>query len=159
MTISLNEQIMKFVYNVVGVILLFQLIYFYDSYLGWFHLPLFVLYMMTIDLYKKEYRKILHELLTLILFVTICFFAIFIEKNTNTYMTIININILILTVMCSVLIFNSFKMFRSVNLKTFVNERNSKIIEKKTKFMPVFFVFAELALIFSATKVLFRIPL
>jgi hypothetical protein len=159
MTISINEQIMKIVYNAVGMFLLFQLIYFYESYLGWFHLPLFVLYMMTIDLYKKEYRNITHELLTLMFFVTICLSSIFIEKNTDIYTLVVNVNILILVFFCSVLICKSFRMFRTLNLRSFINDRNSRIVEKKTKFMPVFFVFAELALIFSATKVLFRISL
>ena len=155
--ISLNEQSMKLMYSGVGILLLFQLIYFYDSYFGWFHLPLFVFYMMVIDIYKNEFRKYKTEIVTLFLFLILSISLILFDKVNSTHITFINIIILSLLIMCSLLTYKTFILFKTKDLNVFINKRNTRLIEKKTKFMPVFFVCTELSLVFAATKIIFSI--
>lgn len=154
---SLNEQHMKLIFSGVGILLLIQLIYFYDSYFGWFHLPLFIFYMMVIDIYKKEHRTYKVEILTLFLFSVLSMSLIFFDKTNNIHIFLINIDVLMLLILCSMLIYKTFILFKTKDLSTFINKRNSRLIEKKTRFMPVFFVCTELSLVFAATKILFRI--
>lgn len=154
---SLNEQSMKLMFSGVGILLLIQLIYFYNSYFGWFHLPLFVFYMMIVDIYKKEHRKYKIEILTLFLFSILSLSLIFFDKTNRIHIFLINVDVLALLVMCSILIYKTFILFKTKDLNTFINNRNSRLIEKKTRFMPVFLACTELSLVFAATKILFRI--
>lgn len=155
--ISLNEQSIKLMYSGVGILLLIQLIYFYDSYFGWFHLPLFVIYMMVIDIYKKKFRNYKTEIITLLLFLILSVSLILHDKLNSIHIVVLNIIVLSLLVMSSLLIYKTFMLFKTKDLNVFINERNTRLIEKRTKFMPVFFVCTELSLVFAATKVLFRI--
>lgn len=156
---ELKERNMKLLYHVVGTVLLFQIIYFYNPYSGWFHLPLFILNLVIIDLYQIELRKLKTEIITLILFFSLSLASIYMSKLNVNLSVIIDLNIFALLIMCSIVSLKSLSMIRKKPLETFINERNMRIIEKKTRFMPAFFIVVELCLVFSATKILFRIPL
>ncbi len=121
--VPLNEWNMKLIYNAVGVFLLFQIIYFYNSYLGWIHLPLFVLNIVMIDLFKFELRKVKYELINLFLFFNLSLISIFSFKYKFNYELIIDIHIFIIFIICSSVALRLFLMFRRVPLTSFINER------------------------------------
>ncbi len=154
MMMTLNEKTMKFAFHTVGIILLIQNIYFYNLKFGWTVLPLFVLYAIIIDIFKTEIRSYKKELISLLIFVNFSLSLIFLNQNNSTYFTIASIELLAVIAFCFQLVLKMFFLFRNEEPGFFINTRNSRLIEKKTRFMPAFLICLEFALVFAATRVL-----
>ncbi len=154
MMMALNERNMKFAFQGVGVILLIQNIYFYNLKFGWIVLPLFVLYAIITDIFKSEIRSYKSELISLLLFITYSLSLVFLDQSNSSYFMLTSLELLAVIIVCFFLVVRTFIHFKKENPRLFINERNSKLIEKKTRFMPVFLIGIELALVFAATRVL-----
>ena len=154
MTMTLNERKMKFVCHGVGVILLIQNIYFYNLIFGWTVLPLFVLYAIIIDIFKTEVRSYKKELILLLLFTIFSLSLIFLDQDNRSYFILTSVELLAIIIFCFQLVLQTFFLFKKENPRLFINARNSKLLEKKTRFMPAFLICIEFALVFAATRVL-----
>lgn len=144
--ILLKAKKIKNVYYGVGAFMVAQLLYFPANY-KYFHLPLLLLTLITVDLYEFKYRdydeeyKILGSLLG-------CSFIAILDKYTNIDLKIVYYFFLL------VAIYFNYKLM-SYSQQTFslksemkrINDRNKKLYKDNGKFMKIYFIIIKFVLI------------
>lgn len=157
MTISITPSYSKFFFHATAVVVLVQAIYFYNSLVGWIHLPLLALFMMVVDVYKFERRDIKLEMLTLLSFSLLAVITIFMEKIGSVGLYIANMLLLVICLQCILLVYKTFSLFRSDEEFSFINDANKKIANNKKMFMPIFLIIVQVCLVCVAVLVVLRI--
>jgi|GEM_PF-4184095 len=156
LAISITPSYSKFFFHATAVVVLVQAIYFYNSLVGWIHLPLFVLFMMVVDVYKFERRDLKLEMLTLLSFSLLAVITIFMGKIGSVGLYIANMLLLVICLQCILLIYKTFSLFRSDEEFSFINDANKKIANKKI-FMTTFLIIVQVCLVCVAALVVLRI--
>lgn len=157
MTVVLNAGKMKLMFNGVGILLLVQLIYFFDASIGWIHMPLFVLYLITVDIYREEFRNYKVEMLTLACF-SVLALLIMVNSNESTNLALLaKLCLLTVTGLCMQLVYKTFNNFKCRDKLSFINNNNTRLIEKKTNFMPVFCILIEVVLVSIVVQIFLKI--
>ena len=157
MAISITPSYSKFFFHATAVVVLVQAIYFYNSLVGWIHLPLLALFMMVVDVYKFERRDIKLEMLTLLSFSLLAVITIFMEKIGSVGLYIANMLLLVICLQCILLVYKTFNFFRSDEEFSFINDANKKIANNKKMFMPIFLIIVQVCLVCVAVLVVLRI--
>lgn len=144
--ILLKAKKIKNVYYGVGAFIVAQLLYFPANY-KYFHLPLLLLTLITVDLYEFKYRdydeeyKILGSLLG-------CAFIAILDKYINMDLKILYFGFLLVAIYFNYKLMSySQQTFSSKSEMKRINDRNKKLYKKDGKFMKMYFVIIKLVLI------------
>jgi len=157
LNIALTPSYSKFLFHTVAVVLMVQAIYFYNAVVGWIHLPLFVLFMMVVDVYKYEYRQIKLELITLFSFSLLAIMTILLNENSYLELCLINALLLVICFQCMLIVYQTMCLLKHDNRLNFINDANVTLVNKKNNFMPIFLMVIQACLIGVVIMVVLRI--
>lgn len=139
---ALKAQRIKNIYYAVLAIIIAQLLYYPAEY-KYFHLPLFILTLITVDLFNFEFRNYLNELIILFLLACSAFTAV------ADHFTGLNLKILYYFLMFISMGFVARIMVNMINIfssgddgKKHINDRNILLFRSNGLFMKIYGIVA-----------------